>query len=80
MNALPEHKTSAHLTPSKAAMVPFVSVENMMRLVHHIGMQDTLKGIAAYIEDDFKRWESFDKTPRLGQPHRRRGDGIDADL
>ncbi|MEP3054079.1 ornithine cyclodeaminase [Ascidiaceihabitans sp.] len=66
MNALPEHKTSAHLTPSKAAMVPFVSVENMMRLVHHIGMQDTLKGIAAYIEDDFKRWESFDKTPRLG--------------
>lgn len=54
------------LTPSKDAMVPFVSVENMMRLVHHIGMHEMLKGIAAYVEDDFKRWEIFDKTPRIG--------------
>ncbi|MGB0902154.1 ornithine cyclodeaminase [Halocynthiibacter sp.] len=52
-------------TPSDLAFVPFVSVENMMKLVHHIGVEEMLKGIAGYIEADFLRWESFDKTPRV---------------
>ncbi len=52
-------------TPSERAFVPFVSVDNMMRLIHHIGIEDMLSGIAAYIEDDFRRWELFDKTPRV---------------
>ncbi|MFV0408640.1 MAG: ornithine cyclodeaminase [Paracoccus sp. (in: a-proteobacteria)] len=51
--------------PSKLAYVPFVSVENMMRLIHRIGVEDMLTGIAAYIEEDFRRWELFDKTPRV---------------
>ena len=51
--------------PSKLAYVPFVSVENMMKLVHHIGIETMLKGIAAYLEDDFRRWDLFDKTPRV---------------
>ena len=51
--------------PSDKALVPFVSVDNMMRLVHHIGIEDMLRDLAAYIEDDFKRWELFDKTPRV---------------
>ena len=55
-----------NLTPSDKALVPFVSVEHMMKLIHHIGLHDMLKGIAGYIEADFKRWESFDKTPRVG--------------
>jgi ornithine cyclodeaminase len=53
------------LLPSDKALVPFVSVDHMMKLVHHIGLDEMLKGIATYIEDDFKRWESFDKTPRI---------------
>ncbi|WP_439110855.1 ornithine cyclodeaminase [Lentibacter sp.] len=53
------------LKPSSKAYVPFVSVENMMRLVHHIGLEDMLRGLAAEIETDFKRWELFDKTPRV---------------
>ncbi|MEQ8292548.1 MAG: ornithine cyclodeaminase [Marinovum algicola] len=53
------------LPPSDKALVPFVSVENMMRLVHHIGIEEMLTGLAGYIEDDFKRWELFDKTPRV---------------
>jgi ornithine cyclodeaminase len=52
--------------PSDKALVPFVSVDHMMKLIHHIGLRDMLKGIAGYIESDFKRWESFDKTPRIG--------------
>ncbi|APE43603.1 ornithine cyclodeaminase [Sulfitobacter alexandrii] len=53
------------LTPSDKALVPFVSVDHMMKLIHHIGLEDMLGGLAAYIEADFKRWESFDKTPRV---------------
>lgn len=51
--------------PSDKALVPFVSVENMMRLVHHIGVEQILIDLAAYIEADFRRWELFDKTPRV---------------
>ncbi len=53
------------LTPSDKALVPFVSVENMMKLVHHIGIETMLSELAEYIEKDFHRWELFDKTPRV---------------
>lgn len=46
-------------------IVPFVSVDHMMKLVKKIGLDHMLKGIADYIEEDFKRWPLFDKTPRL---------------
>jgi ornithine cyclodeaminase len=52
-------------TLSHNALVPFVSVDNMMKLVHHIGVDQVLRDLAAYIEEDFLRWESFDKTPRV---------------
>jgi ornithine cyclodeaminase len=57
MNKLPQ--------PSDRAYVPFVSVENMMRLVHAIGLERMLVEMAAYIEEDFRRWPLFDKTPRV---------------
>lgn len=53
------------LAPSDKAFVPFVSVENMMRLVHQIGIEKMLEGLAEYIAADFARWELFDKTPRV---------------
>lgn len=53
------------LSPSEKAFVPFVSVDNMMKLIHHIGVEQMLIGLADYIEEDFKRWELFDKTPRV---------------
>lgn len=53
------------LKPSKTAFVPFVSVENMMRLVLHIGIEKVLTELAAEIEADFARWPLFDKTPRV---------------
>ncbi|MGH1415879.1 MAG: ornithine cyclodeaminase [Pelagimonas sp.] len=52
-------------TPSDLAFVPFVSVDNMMALVHHIGVETVLRDLAEAIEADFKRWELFDKTPRV---------------
>jgi ornithine cyclodeaminase len=51
--------------PSRQAFVPFVSVEKMMRLVHHIGVEQVMLDLAAEIEDDFRRWPLFDKTPRV---------------
>ncbi len=52
-------------TPSTKALVPFVSVDHMMQLVHHIGIETFLIELCAVIEEDFKRWEIFDKTPRI---------------
>ena len=45
--------------------VPFVSVDHMMRIVLETGIETVLAGIAEYIEQDFRRWELFDKTPRI---------------
>jgi len=59
--------------PSAKAMVPFVSVENMMRLVHHLGVETVLAELADAVEADFRRWESFDKTPRVASHSR---DGV----
>lgn len=51
--------------PSNLALVPFVSVENMLRLVNHIGVENMIRGLCTYLEEDFRRWPSFDKTPRV---------------
>lgn len=51
--------------PSKLALVPFVSVENMMKIVNAIGPGTMIAELADYIEADFLRWELFDKTPRV---------------
>jgi ornithine cyclodeaminase len=46
-------------------ILPFVSVDHMMKLVLKIGVERFLVELAGYIEDDFRRWQLFDKTPRL---------------
>lgn len=46
-------------------IVPFVSVDHMMKIIGRLGLETMLEGIADYIEVDFKRWELFDKTPRV---------------
>lgn len=51
--------------PGPMSLVPFVSVEAMMRLIHEIGVETMLTDIAGYIDEDFRRWEQFDKTPRI---------------
>lgn len=58
--------------PSDLALVPFVSVDSMMKIVNEIGVANMIEGIADYIENDFRRWESFDKTPRVAS-HSREG-------
>ena len=57
--------TEHNPNPSMLAMVPFVSVDNMMKIINTIGPGKMIAEIAEYVEDDFKRWENFDKTPRV---------------
>ncbi len=51
--------------PSRLAIVPFVSVDSMMKLVLTVGIERFLTELAGYVEEDFLRWEAFDKTPRV---------------
>ena len=51
--------------PGLLSLVPFVSVDHMMRIVWDIGVERMIAELAAYIEEDFRRWEVFDKTPRI---------------
>ena len=58
--------------PGPLSLVPFVSVDDMMGIANEIGVQRFLGELAGYIEVDFRRWESFDKTPRVAA-HSREG-------
>ena len=51
--------------PSAQALVPFVSVAEMMATLHRIGLEPALTDLTARIEADFRRWPLFDKTPRV---------------
>lgn len=54
-----------NMQPSKKALVPFLSVADMMRLVHHVGLETMLAELTDAIENDFRRWETFEKAPRV---------------
>ena len=43
----------------------FLSPQDVANIVSRSGLATTLKGIAAYIRQDFLRWQSFDKSARL---------------
>lgn len=55
----------AILPPKDINIIPFVSVDNMMKLILDVGVETFLKELAAYVEEDFLRWPTFDKTPRV---------------
>ncbi len=46
-------------------MVRFVGVENMVRWVRSIGVEQIVADMVDYLEADFTRWDQFDKTPRV---------------
>lgn len=49
----------------KLNVVPFVSVDHMMKLVLTIGVERFLIELADFVEADFRRWGSFEKRPRV---------------
>lgn len=46
-------------------MTRFVDVHNMIRWVRAKGPETIIQDLIGYMEDDFRRWPRFDKTPRV---------------
>lgn len=46
-------------------MTRFVDVGNMVRWIRDQGPVDIMAGMVDYLENDFRRWETFDKTARV---------------
>lgn len=46
-------------------MTCFVDVRNMVRWTAASGVENIISAMIGYLEEDFKRWEEFDKTARV---------------
>lgn len=46
-------------------MTQFIGSSDIRDLLHRIGIEPFLVGLAAYLEADFRRWERFEKAARL---------------
>ena len=46
-------------------MTRFVDVSNMVRWAAAAGPERIIAGMVGYLEDDFRRWPAFDKSPRV---------------
>lgn len=46
-------------------MTQFVDVQHMAQWIQHDGVENIMKGLVHYLQEDFSRWESFDKIPRV---------------
>ena len=46
-------------------MTRFVDIEDMRQLVSLSGVAKFISRLVDYIQDDFRRWAEFDKTPRI---------------
>ncbi|MGN6751749.1 MAG: ornithine cyclodeaminase [Intrasporangium sp.] len=46
-------------------MTRFVDVRNMVRWAAAAGPERIIAGMVGYLEDDFRRWPAFDKSPRV---------------
>lgn len=44
--------------------VKYTGVKNTARLIKEIGVETVITELASYIEDDYKRWDQFDRSPR----------------
>lgn len=47
----------------------YVDVAQMAKLIGEIGVEKTIVELAEYIEQDFKRWNEFQKQPRYAAHH-----------
>ncbi|GGH66149.1 ornithine cyclodeaminase [Rothia aerolata] len=46
-------------------MTQFVDVKSMAAWIQRDGVENIISGMVPYIEEDFKKWERFDKIPRV---------------
>lgn len=46
-------------------MTRYIDVKDVSKLVSEAGITDVIRTMASYIEQDYRRWETFEKTARL---------------
>lgn len=46
-------------------MTTFVDVPTICRIVDRVGLVQFIAGMEATMSEDFRRWEEFDKCPRV---------------
>jgi ornithine cyclodeaminase len=61
MNTVSNTKSSK----SKSSNISFVGVSQMIKLLQQVGTENFIVGLVEYLEQDFSRWQSFDKSPRF---------------
>lgn len=49
----------------KSPNIAFISVSQMINILQNIGIESFIVGLVDYLEQDFSKWESFDKSPRF---------------
>ena len=57
--------TAPKAAPVDHLTTQFLSAADVATLVQRLGLPHCLQGIAACIHQDFLRWKSFEKSPRL---------------
>lgn len=50
--------------PQKSSHISFIGVSEMVTLLQSIGTESFIEGLVKYLEQDFTRWQDFDKSPR----------------
>ena len=50
---------------NKSSNISFVGVSDMMKLLQQVGTENFIVGLVEYLEQDYLRWQSFDKSPRF---------------
>ncbi len=61
----PYARLSPHSRSRRSNVTRFIDVRNMVRWTADQGAENIITDMIRYLEDDFRRWESFDKTPRV---------------
>ena len=51
---------------SSSVHTQFLSAQDVADIVNHLGIAESLRGMADYIHSDFLRWQDFDKHARVG--------------
>ena len=59
------HKKTAAKHAAKRVNTQYLSAERVAEIIGRKGLAACLEGVAAYIEQDFRRWHDFDKCARV---------------
>jgi ornithine cyclodeaminase len=54
-----------NLLQRRSKMTRYIDVKDVSQLISEIGIATVLKSMASYIEQDYRRWHTFEKTARV---------------